>query len=149
MAVLAFVVSVLALCVSIASFTWQVTTHFLIGPRVKVRGSYLYQAAVAGLPQCYGVSARNIGRQAATVVGVGIDIGGGRYIPLGMLLESALSARLPARLEPYSEATWAIDLNRLRSAKADEPQGAERRWRPMAQLATGETVYGKRGIRLD
>ena len=72
---MATVLALVALCLSVASITWQITSFMLTGARVKVE--YSYGIGVGGLehlPNCLTITARNVGRFAATVRSVGLEV---------------------------------------------------------------------------
>jgi hypothetical protein len=132
--------AVLALCLSVASLTWQFAAHALTGPRVKVSWHRSYPLADVGLPrECFTVTARNVGRFPATVRGVSVQVAkDGEHVPLALELLPVLSASLPHRLEPGDEAAWSVSRDLLRRMAADRE--VTKHWRAFVTLGTGKTV---------
>jgi hypothetical protein len=141
---MATVLSIIALCLSVASLTWQISSFLLTGARVKIETSWAYPLGGADyLPECVSITARNVGRFATTVRNVGIEVQrDGTHAVISHLLVPQMSTELPHRLEPGDEASWSVPVQAVRSMAADHPP---RDWAAYVSLGSGKRVRGRRG----
>lgn len=138
------VLSIIALCISIAALTWQLVEHLLTGARVKV--GTVWSLPVGGLdylPQCLTITARNVGRFPASVRSVGIALPDDRHAVISPFFVPEMSDDLPLRLEPGDEASWSVPDDRIEAlARENGPVSA---WRAFVTLGTGKRKHGKLG----
>ncbi|GAB2747815.1 hypothetical protein GCM10027039_01830 [Terrabacter koreensis] len=141
---MATVLSIVALCLSVASLTWQVTSFLLTGARIKVSAAYaLPVGGLDRLPECMSITARNVGRFATTVRTVGLEVRpDGTQAVISHQFIRQLSTDIPHRLEPGDEASWFVPLDVVRSISADHPAKG---WAVFVTLGTGKRVRGRRG----
>ncbi|HET6908041.1 MAG TPA: hypothetical protein VFH54_01780 [Mycobacteriales bacterium] len=99
-AIFGAVTGAVAIAVQVVQFTFS-------GPRVKVNASANLHSA--NMLWFLGIGAANVGRAPVTVQSIGVQLGGGKHIPVGALIQPIYSGPpLPHRLEPGDEANWLV-----------------------------------------
>ncbi len=135
-----------AFILSLISLAWQVRTHYLTGPRVRVR--IASSTFLPNLKECVAVEAINVGRMGVTVRGIALEIdSSGRHAPIDMSrIYPPGSDELPVRCEPQESVQWHIPRSLIDRVAADvQPRG--RGLRLYLTLSNGRRVYYRDRLR--
>lgn len=102
------VVAVLALGLSVVSLGWQIRTHFLAGPRIRVGMGHAIFTGTGR--ECVSVTAVNRGRMSANVRSIDVQVDRTkRHSPITMSeIFPPSSDELPTRIAPHDSATWYV-----------------------------------------
>ena len=123
----------------------QVVSFVLSGPRVKVTASANFHTG--NRLWFLGIGTANVGRGPVTIQGVGVQLGGGKHIPVGGFLPAYVGPELPYRPEPGAEATWLVQPEPLlETVRREGEPGVVRVY---ANLASGTRVSSQTKQDLD
>lgn len=158
-------IAVSGLALSVASLTWQVATHKLTGPRMRVEVKHGLRGPAAVISwephdppsdvarhvsdgfnkPVVVVTVRNVGRMAASVDSVNFSVGKVALQPDGAIEGPAM----PHRIDAHDAAAWYVDaepISRMAFA-AHEALGGADPCETLVRLTTGKTVKGS--VRFD
>jgi hypothetical protein len=147
-AIIGLVVAVLGLALSLIALVWQVVAWRMTGSVVKVETGRGILTGPQGLgPDVLTVTARNVGRTQVAVTGWAFRLPSGESVwpSMGGAWKGPAT---PYTIEAGHEAEWLVPEATIRESLIDHGDLLPLELRGFVNLATGQQVIARRGIRI-